>query len=386
MTNSDVLQDALARPVLDQAYRAAFRGRYGEAEQHLAIVGKISPQMFEVSLLTAKIRLREGRLSDCRAALMDARRLGHPVAESDAMMHWLEEHATRQASDPDQHSGRASIPSAHQAPNLARLGSTVDVLTSIRALRVHLTRHPDCAIGRARMAEALARKAMYWGGSPQMLSEAEAQANRAIAIAPLASEAHASLGFVYGTQGAVLDAERKLRRAVALDADNWFALHQLGSLLVRQGVYEAGLHALTDSIERQPLFLPSYDAIYKAYLGLGDQEGAAQVLVDGLSCASDRLRAAPDDLFARAHHAILLARKGMRAESMEIVNQLTERFPKSGSAWAHGAIAHAVNGELDQAGSALRTAQKRGYDIRQVASLAEFDAMRGADAFVQLGL
>ena len=93
MTSSETLQDALAIHALEQAQHAATLGRLSEAEHGLAEVRKLAPKSHHVPLMTAKLRLREGRLDECREALAEAQRLGHDPAENATMSAWLEEHA-----------------------------------------------------------------------------------------------------------------------------------------------------------------------------------------------------------------------------------------------------------------------------------------------------
>ena len=388
MADSETLRTLVARPYLDRARHAALSGRFREAEQHLGHVRRIDPKSHEASLLAAKILLREGRLAECREAMLEARRLGHPEHESDQMVSWLDAHARKRASasmDRTRTGTASRVPGADDAPQLARLETTADLLFTIQKLRTHLTKRPDCATGLARMAEALARKSLHWGGSRAMLDEAETQAARALAISPSSSEAHGSLGFIYGLRGANLDAERKLRQAAELDESNWFALYGLGLSLTRRGAYEMGARLLTQSIERQPLFIPNYDAIHQAFLGLTAHERAAQALEEGIDRANSRLATTSDDLLARTQFATLLARKGMRSESRVAIRDATARFPKSGFAWAHCAITHAVNGDFEEAMASLVSARGRNYDIRWITSRSEFDPARSTGSLARLG-
>jgi tetratricopeptide (TPR) repeat protein len=388
MADSEKLRILVARPYLDRARHAALAGRFREAEQHLEHVRRIDPKSYEASLLTAKIRLHEGRLAECREAILEARRLGHPEDESNQMVSWLDAHARNRASasmDQPKTGSTTRVLGRDEAPQLARLGTTSDLLFTIQKLRTHLAMRPHCATGLARMAEALAQKSLYWGGSGTMLDEAETYAGHAIAISPSTSEAHAALGFIYRLRGANLDAERKLRQALELDECNWFALHGLGLLLTRRGAYELGARLLTNSIERQPLFIPNYDAIFQAFLGLTAHDHAAQALQEGIDQANARLATTSNDLVARTQLAILLAKKGMRTESRAATRDTTNRFPKSGFAWAHCAITHAVNGDIEDAIQSLATARGRKYDIRLIMSRSEFDPARSADGFAKIG-
>jgi tetratricopeptide (TPR) repeat protein len=387
MTDPDTLKALLVRPYLDRARHAALGVRFREAQQHLEQVRKIDPKNQEAALLTAKILLREGRLPECREALQEARRLGHPEHESESMVRWLEAHACDRASTSP--AGVRPEPSTYERgaeapPHAERLETTADLLFTIQKLRIYLTKHPDCATGLARMAEATARKSLHWGGSRAMLDEAETHGRRALAISPASSEAHASLGFIYGLRAAHFDAERNLRQAVELDEFNWFASHGLGLLLTHRGAYEMGARLLAKSIESQPMFIPNYDGLHQALIGLTALGHASHALDEGLERARARLDTIPDDLVARTQLAILQARKGLRSESRATTRDTAARFPKSGFAWAHCATAHVLNGDIQDAVSALRTARERNYDIRVVTGRTEFDPVRSSGDFAQL--
>lgn len=89
MTTTDSLYALIAPGYLDRALKAAKARRWVEAEADLARYSALLPHDHRAPLLLAKIRLREGRLAECLAALEDARRLGHERPENDRMLAWL---------------------------------------------------------------------------------------------------------------------------------------------------------------------------------------------------------------------------------------------------------------------------------------------------------
>lgn len=89
MTANETLCSLIAPPYFDCAIRAAKARRWIVAESNLARFSALLPHDHRAALLLAKIRLHEGRLADCLAALEDARRLGHERSENDRMIAWL---------------------------------------------------------------------------------------------------------------------------------------------------------------------------------------------------------------------------------------------------------------------------------------------------------
>lgn len=89
MTTTDSLYALIAPAYLDRATKAAKARRWVEVEEDLARYSALLPHDHRAPLLLAKIRLREGRLAECLAALEDAHRLGHERPENDRMIAWL---------------------------------------------------------------------------------------------------------------------------------------------------------------------------------------------------------------------------------------------------------------------------------------------------------
>lgn len=386
MTNSEKLRSLVALPYLERAAQAALLGRFRDADHHIACAQRLNPAGHDAMLLRAKIHLREGRVQDCRDALSEARRLGHHASENDKMLGWLDARgsdasASHMAPSAQEFGGIAGF---NQTPRLERLGTSADLMASLRQLRAYLERHPECPAGLARMAEALACKSLEFEGSQLILSEAGEFANRARAIMPDLSEAHASTGLVLGLMGLVEDAEQHLRRAVGLDATNWFALYCLGSALAQRGEHELAARTLFGAVELYPLFIPSYDLLRRSLVDLGMLDVASQVIDDGITRAGERIALVPEDLLARAHLAVLLARKGMPAEGRNIADGISKRYRKSGRAWAYVAIVHAVNGDLGDAMAALCSSRGRGFDIRTILAGKEFDALRNSQECFEL--
>ena len=379
MKTSQVLRSLIARPFLDRARDAAIGGRFRDAEQHLEHARAVDPACSEAMVLAAKILLHEGRIAECRNALIEAQRVGHSEASIESMLQWLSAFTAHRATEAG--GGKLAHASSNSlqlvgVPRLARLGSSADLYLSIGRLRKYLDDNPSCAAGLARMAEALATKAQEFLGDRSVLDEAEAFAERALRLVPSYSEALVALGLVCRARGAHFDSACLMRRAVDADGGNWFAQYCLGLCLVERGAFEQGSQLLAVAANIRPQFIPTYDPWRKALEKLGAHESALRVLEQGVAQAENRIHACANDLLAHAHLAILLARRGSIDASRQVVGEMLKKSPKSGTALVHGALALAVIGDSDEAYSALVDARTRGFDVRSWLSLAEFDGLR----------
>lgn len=378
MTRADILQDAIAAHALERAQQAATYGHFGRAEEYLAEVRRLVPKSHHVPLLIAKLRLRESRWEQCREALAEANRLGHDPAENASMRAWLEQHVVERAGTAIEAARRpATFPvSGAEVPGLNRFGTTRDALRAVAALRRYLERRPNCPVGLARLAESLTAKALHWGGSQKVLASAEATATRAVLISPSLADGHVALGVVHEVRGSAIDAERHLRNAFSRDPHHWYAHHVLGSICNQQGRYEDALHLLSASAKQRPDFIATYDHLYQARRGLGDMGGAGEAAREGIARGQARIDVCRDDLFSHAGVAVLHARIGNREAVSQSVERLTQLFPKSGCAWAHAALAHAVLGDAERAQVSLKISRERGFAVAVVTRRTEFDAIR----------
>ena len=96
MTATKALHTLIAPAYLDRAIKSAKAHRWAEAEADIDRYSALLPHDHRAPLLLAKIRLREGRVAECLAALGDARRLGHERSDNDRMIGWLHAQDRRQ--------------------------------------------------------------------------------------------------------------------------------------------------------------------------------------------------------------------------------------------------------------------------------------------------
>jgi TolB-like protein/Flp pilus assembly protein TadD len=138
--------------------------------------------------------------------------------------------------------GRAKL----RKRQMARYGDAYDELEQV------VQRDPNFAPGWATLA--ILKQFGAATDLRQSKSSPEADARRAIALAPNLATAHAALGFVLG-QGPVAQAE--LRKAIALDPNDFEAMNWLAATLDQRTEVEAKLRLYDRIVEIEPLWWPA---------------------------------------------------------------------------------------------------------------------------------
>jgi tetratricopeptide (TPR) repeat protein len=261
---------------------------------------------------------------------------------------------------------------------------TRHLLASISLFRRALEADPHCAIAYAGLAEALARKFLYWDGDEAFLGESRDNARRALAIDPNSAEAHTSLGFAYHLTGHGVDAQREYRLAIQLNNAEWLAHRLLGALHSREGNFKAASPLLQRAIAIKPTYISTYDHLYHVLCRLDRYQEAIEIADRGIAVARKQVQAVPDDQDARLHLGMLLARMGLREEALAEVGKAHEVAPKDGFTSFHTGTVHSILGNPVEALESLQAAQQRGYYIRAEQRNSEFDLLRGLPQFQTL--
>ena len=298
----------------------------------------------------------------------------------------LAEHSLKPAVEQSVRDPEAARTQSMRGHELLHRGMTRHLLASISTFRRALELDPYCALAYAGLAEAMARKYLYWDGDESFLTEARDQARRALAIDPGCAEAHTSMGFAYHLTNHPVDSQREYRLAIQLNNEEWLAHRLLGALLSREGNYKAASPLLRRAIGIKPTYISTYDHLYHVLHRLDRYEEAIEVADRGIAVAKRQLARVPDDQDARVHMATLLARMGQRDEALELLARAQELAPKDGFTAFHVATVQAILGNPLEALSALEQAQARGYFVRAEQRNAEFDPLRGMAQFQALGL
>jgi tRNA A-37 threonylcarbamoyl transferase component Bud32/tetratricopeptide (TPR) repeat protein len=295
----------------------------------------------------------------------------------------LAEHSVP-SEEPRSRDPEAARQNALRGHEILHRGMTKHLLASISLFRRAIEADSHCALGYAGLAEALVRKYLYWDGDQSFLVESRENARRALSIDVNCAEAHTSLGFGYHMTGLSVDAQREYRLAIQINQQEWLAHRLLGALLTREGNFKAASPLLQRAIAIRSTYISSYDHLYQVLVRLDRYQEAIETADRGIAVGRKQVQRIPDDQDSRLHLALLLARMGLRDESLAELAQAHEIGPKDGFTSFQIASTHAVLGDPDEAIAALSNAQSRGYYIKSEQRNSEFDLMRGLPAFQAL--
>ena len=97
------------------------------------------------------------------------------------------------------------------------------------------------------------------------------------------------------------------------------------------------------------------------------------------------LRDEPDDMDARAHMALLMARRGSDDAARKAIEAARDMAPRDGTTAFHAACVYALLGDPPAAIEALGLAQDRGYYIAsELGTNSDLDILRGLPEFQEL--
>jgi tetratricopeptide (TPR) repeat protein len=261
-------------------------------------------------------------------------------------------------------------------------GKTKHLLVALGSLKAATEADPQCAAAFAGLAGALVRQFLYFDGESTYLDQARENASRALAIDARCSSAHTALGFAHHLSGRIIDAEREYRLAIQLDHDEWLAHRLLGALLSRAGNYKEAAPLLRRAINLRPTHIGSYDHLHNVLQRLNRYQEAIQIAESGIAAARAHLAESPDNMEARLHLALLLARMGSHDEARAETSRAREMAPRDGYTAFHAACVYAIVGDLNESIDALKSAQSRGYFIEsELNRNTDLDVLRGLPEF-----
>jgi tetratricopeptide (TPR) repeat protein/predicted Ser/Thr protein kinase len=279
---------------------------------------------------------------------------------------------------------QAALDLCMRAHTILHRGMTRHLLSSIMLFRRALEADHLCALAYAGLAEALARKFLYWDGDESFIAESRENARRALGIAPDSAEAHTSLGFANHLTGHSVDAQREYRLAIQLKNDEWLAHRLLGSLLSRGGNFKGASPLLQRAIALKPNYISTYDHLFYVLQRLDRYQEAIEIADRGIGEAKRQIRRFDNDQDSRMFLAMLQARMGLREDALATLAEARENGPKDGFTSFHTSSVHAVLGNPEEALEALLNAQARGFYIRLEQRNSEFDILRGIPEFQAL--
>lgn len=202
-------------------------------------------------------------------------------------------------------------------------------------------------------------------------ADAERALRRAVGLDARDADAWRDLGVVLSGAGRLAEARDAYRRALALSPEDESALVNLGNLEGRAGRWDEALAAYARAERVDSTQWLAYRGQVEALRALDREDEGGPVL-------RRWLRITPEDASARIEAISLFERAGRHDIAVELGREAVRHDPRSGEAWLALAMAHRAGGELREALTEFREAERRLKDPEQRERVRVFiGAMRG---------
>lgn len=251
--------------------------------------------------------------------------------------------AKQETSDPEAHTLLLRGIAAH------RHGTREHFAEAEQLFREAIERDPGYAQAHAQLANTLTMQAfMRHIPVEPGYAGARASAERALALDPTLSLAHAVLGMIASFQDwDFAAAEEHYQRSLASNPGNARARSQRAWLLMRLGRREESLQEARRSVELDPLSMAAYNNLGVMYFYGGHPQQAVQALQAAFALA-------PEATTAAGNLALVYSDLGRHAEAIQTAEHANSLDSEDQFPLAMLAYAHARAGNRAEAQEALR--------------------------------
>jgi TolB-like protein/Flp pilus assembly protein TadD len=244
---------------------------------------------------------------------------------------------------------------------------------------------PEYALAYAGTADCCSFLYMYFDSSQANLEASESASKRALELAPVVAEAHASRGLAVSLSRRHEDARREFDAALRLDPQLFDAHYFFARLCIQEGKLEEAAAHFEDAarVRREDyqalLLLPA------VLRGLGRHAEAEDAARRGLERADKHLALSPDDARALYLSASALAVLGEAERARERIRRAREAAPRDPALLYNIACVYILLRDHEAALQALEEAVDRGFAHKGwLEHDADLDALRDDPRFTAL--
>ncbi|MGC2696516.1 MAG: tetratricopeptide repeat protein, partial [Candidatus Angelobacter sp.] len=191
-----------------------------------------------------------------------------------------------------------------------------------------------------------------------------------------------NLAAVYHMMDRYEDSAAALQRSLEIKGSA-YTYGNLGTLRFFQGRYDDAVSAFEKAVKMQPNEYLWWGNLGDAYRWAPGQAARAKPAYDNaIRLVREHLSLHPDDLDARTHMALYLAKSGDKKSALAEIAVVDRAAKKEAEVLFGAAVVHELCGERNVAMDTLSAALKQGYALREIKNEPELVALR-ADARYQ---
>jgi adenylate cyclase len=241
------------------------------------------------------------------------------------------------------------------------------------------------ALAYAGMADAYSHMYRYADGSRENAEKAGQASEKAIALDPDSSEAHASRGLALRINEEYAKAEREFEKAIELNPNLFEAYYYFGLVWSSEGKFEKAADMYLKAMEINPADYQAPIFLAQAYASLGRKQDEMKARLVAVDVIQRYLEMNPHDSRALYFGATQLCFVGEQEKGLELAKRALGKDEKEPSVLYNAACFYARQGDSDRSFELLSRAVERGWGDRTwLETDSDLDSLRADHRFVAL--
>ena len=242
------------------------------------------------------------------------------------------------------------------------------------------------ALAYAGIADAYSQAFQQAAGSRENAREKAKEASeKAIALDPDSSEAHASRGLALRINDEYAEAERELEKAIELNPNLFEAYFYFGLVRSLQGEFEKAAEMYLKAMEINPADFQAPVFLAQAYASLGRRQDEMKARLASVDVIQRYLEMNPDDNRALMIGATQRCIIGEQEKGLELAERALGQDEKEPNLLYNAACFYSVQGDMDRSLELLARAIELGWGNRAwVETDSALDSLRADPRYIAL--
>ena len=260
-----------------------------------------------------------------------------------------------------------------------------DFENAIRMFQQAIDLDAKYALAYAGIADAYSLMFQHSAISRKNAEKAKEASEKAIALDPDSSEAHASHGLALRINGEYAEAERELEKAIELNPNLFEAYYYFGQVCTSQGKFEKAADMYLKAMEINPADYQPQIFLAQAYASLGRRQDEMKTRLASIDVIQRYLEMNPHDnraLIIGAHQLCII---GEQEKGLELAERALGQDGNEPNLLYNAACFYAFKGDIDRSLELLARAVELGYANRAwLETDSDLDSLREDQRYIAL--
>ncbi len=260
-----------------------------------------------------------------------------------------------------------------------------DFENAIRMFQQAIDLDSNYALAYSGIADAYSLSFLHGASSRKNTEKAKEACEKAIALDPDSSEAHASHGLALCINGEYAEAERELEKAIEINPNLFEAYYYFGMVHSSQGEFEKAADMYLKAMEINPADYQPQIFLAQAYASLGRRQHEMKARLASIDVIQRYLEMNPHDSRALISGANQLCIIGEQKKGLEMAERALGQDENIPCVLYNGACFYASQGDKDRSLELLARAVELGWGNRDwLETDSDLDSLRADHRFVAL--